>query len=95
MACLTRIFTLYDRPLPSHGTWQPDVGPIESVPYTMAYTQNQVIYPRPYFGEQDTFTFRANDYGTPHPAEIPTLPQSPLPSITKLTLNMEQIPTPI
>lgn len=53
--------------LPSHGFLsEPNVGPIESVPYTMAYTQNQVIYtPCPYFGGQDTFTFRANDGGMP------------------------------
>jgi hypothetical protein len=53
--------------LPSHGFLsEPNVGPIDSVPYTMAYTQNQVLYtPCPYYGGQDTFTFKANDGGTP------------------------------
>jgi hypothetical protein len=53
--------------LPAHGFLsEPNVGSIDSVPYTMAYTQNQVIYtPCPYYGGQDTFTFKANDGGMP------------------------------
>lgn len=53
--------------LPSHGFLsEPNVGPITSVPYTMAYKQDQVLYtPCPYFGGQDTFGFKANDGGTP------------------------------
>lgn len=53
--------------LPAHGKIsEPNVGPIDSVPYSMAYRQNQVLYtPCPCYGGPDTFTYTANDGGTP------------------------------
>ncbi|MEN8126501.1 MAG: C10 family peptidase [Planctomycetota bacterium] len=52
--------------LPSHGELsEPNVGPIDAVPYIMAVDSNSVDYtPCPYFGGQDTFTYKANDGGT-------------------------------
>ena len=52
--------------LPQHGDLsEPNVGPIDAVPYTLIPKTNEVIYtPCPYFGGQDTFTFKADDGGT-------------------------------
>ena len=52
--------------LPGHGTLsEPNVGPIDGVPYVMAADANSVCYtPCPYFGGEDGFTFKANDGGT-------------------------------
>jgi hypothetical protein len=52
--------------LPSHGELsEPNVGPIDVVPYIMSADANSVDYtPCPYFGGQDTFTYKANDGGT-------------------------------
>lgn len=53
--------------LPLHGDLsEPNVGPIDTVPYVMAAADaNGVTYtPCPYFGGQDTFTYKANDGGT-------------------------------
>lgn len=52
--------------LPTHGYLsEPNVGPIDTVPYAMAAGDaNGVIYtPCPYFDGQDTFTYKANDGG--------------------------------
>lgn len=51
--------------LPGHGTLsEPNVGPIDRVPYVMAADADLVCYrPCPYFGGADGFTFKANDGG--------------------------------
>jgi hypothetical protein len=53
--------------LPAHGALSElNVGPINITPYTLAVDANSVQYtPCPYFGGQDSFTFKANDGGTP------------------------------
>jgi hypothetical protein len=53
--------------LPVHGQLsEPNVGPIDVVPYAMIDDdENSLLYmPCPYFGGQDTFTYKANDGGT-------------------------------
>lgn len=52
--------------LPTHGILnEPNVGPIDIVPYTLMSGVSDVNYvPCPYFGGQDTFTYKANDGGT-------------------------------
>ncbi len=52
--------------LPSHGVLsEPNVGLIESVPYVLSSSIADVNYlPCPYFGGQDSFTYKANDGGT-------------------------------
>ncbi len=53
--------------LPTHGSLtDPGAGPISSVPYTLSDNGNTVDYrPCTYFVGQDSFTFKANDGGTP------------------------------
>ena len=52
--------------LPSHGELsEPNVGPIDTIPHELAMGVSNVNYvPCPYFGGQDTFTYKANDGGT-------------------------------
>jgi hypothetical protein len=52
--------------LPAHGTLsEPNVGSISITPYALAADANSVQYtPCPYYGGQDSFTFKANDGGT-------------------------------
>jgi hypothetical protein len=52
--------------LPAHGSLsEPNVGPVTIAPYTLAVDANSVQYtPCPYYGGQDSFTFKANDGGT-------------------------------
>ncbi len=53
--------------LPAHGSLSdPGAGPIDSVPYTLAAGGNVVDYqPEPWYLGADSFTFKANDGGTP------------------------------
>ena len=53
--------------LPPNGTLSdPGAGSISSVPYTLAGFGNEVVYtPHPWYVGLDSFTFRANDGGTP------------------------------
>lgn len=57
------VFTITS--LPEHGTLsEPNAGPINAVPYTMAAYADTVCYtPCPYYGGTDAFTFTANDGG--------------------------------
>jgi hypothetical protein len=52
--------------LPSHGVLsEPTVGFIETIPYELSSSIYDVNYlPCPYFGGQDSFTYKANDGGT-------------------------------
>jgi hypothetical protein len=69
--------------LPGHGTLsEPNVGPIDGVPYVMAADANSVCYtPCPYFGGEDCFTFKANDGGT--------FPSGGDSNIATVTLNVD------
>jgi hypothetical protein len=53
--------------LPVHGTLtDPSAGAITAVPYMLVGHGSQVVFhPTPYYGGQDSFTFQANDGGTP------------------------------
>ncbi len=53
--------------LPGHGTLSdPNGGPINAVPYTLANGGNQVLYtPQAGYRPSDSFEFKANDGGTP------------------------------
>ena len=73
--------------LPSHGDLsEPNVGPIDAVPYVLqAVEPNEVRYaPCPYFGGQDTFTYKANDGGT-----YPTGGDSNIATVTVNVLNQK------
>lgn len=61
------LFTYTITSLPAHGDLSdPGVGPITAVPYTLTATENKVLFnPCPYFNGTDTFTYKANDGGTP------------------------------
>jgi hypothetical protein len=69
--------------LPAHGTLsEPNVGSINITPYTLAVDANSVQYtPCPYFGGQDSFTFKANDGGT--------LPSGGDSNIATITVNVD------